>query len=268
MLRAERTLRWSGTGGWSCGLRSWNAGWARTARTPGRRRRRRASGRRRGARPGGGRNPSGSGARTASGAGSPGTRGKGLVREPDPDEKKDADRPAECRCCKAPLDGAEAVGRGGRRSSTYGSHPDGDRMALPGLVCACCGTVTFAEPPAGAHAGSVSYGAVLNAAAVVLTATGTCRPSGPRRSSAMLLGVAVSAGLGGQGQRPAGGAAGQGRVRRCDARGAGRRGRAGRGRDPGERAGQERPAARRAGRRRKNRTRRRRRRRLRVPRTC
>ena len=52
---------------------------------------------------------------------------------------------------------------------------------LPGLECPCCGTVTFAEPPPGAHAGSASYGAVLNAAAVVLTAYGNVLPSGPRR---------------------------------------------------------------------------------------
>ena len=34
---------------------------------------------------------------------------------------------------------------------------------LPGRVCPCCGIVTFAEAPPGAHAGSVSYGPVLNA---------------------------------------------------------------------------------------------------------
>ena len=44
--------------------------------------------------------------------------------------------------------------------------------ALQGRCCPSCGTATFAEPPPGAHAGSVSYGPVLNAAAVVLTAYG------------------------------------------------------------------------------------------------
>ena len=39
--------------------------------------------------------------------------------------------------------------------------------ALPGLECRCCGTVTFAEPPPGAHPGSVSYGPVLNAAVIL-----------------------------------------------------------------------------------------------------
>ena len=37
---------------------------------------------------------------------------------------------------------------------------------LPGLLCPCCGTVTFAESPPGAHAGAVSYGPVLNAAVI------------------------------------------------------------------------------------------------------
>jgi transposase len=66
--------------------------------------------------------------------------------------------------------------------------------ALPGLECPCCGTVTFAEPPPGAHAGSVSYGAVLNAAAVVLTAYGNVPPERAAQVMAMLLGVAVSPG--------------------------------------------------------------------------
>ena len=140
--------------------------------------------------------------------------------------------------------------------------------ALPGLVCRCCGTVTFAEPPPGAYQGSVSYGAVLNAAAVVLSWYGNVPPERAAQVMAHAAGGAGLGGLGGQGQRPAGSSAGGGRVRRCDARGAGRGERAGRGRDPGERAGQGRPAARRAGRRRRNRTRRRRRRRRRARRTC
>jgi hypothetical protein len=47
---------------------------------------------------------------------------------------------------------------------------------LPGPLCPCCGIVTFAEALPGTHAGSVSYGAVLNAAAVVLTAYGNVPP--------------------------------------------------------------------------------------------
>jgi transposase len=66
--------------------------------------------------------------------------------------------------------------------------------ALPGRCCPGCGTVTFAEPPPGAHAGSVSYGPVLNAAAVVLTAYGNVPPERAAQVMAMLLGVPVSPG--------------------------------------------------------------------------
>jgi len=41
--------------------------------------------------------------------GQPGHEGKGLARDPDPGEKKDAEPPAQCRRCSAGLDGAEAV---------------------------------------------------------------------------------------------------------------------------------------------------------------
>jgi transposase len=103
--------------------------------------------------------------------GQPGHQGKGLARDPEPGERETADPPAECRRCGAGLGGAEPAGDPGWaqvidvrvvRAVT--------EVLLPGLSCPCCGTATFAEPPPGAHAGAVSYGPVLNAAAVVLTA--------------------------------------------------------------------------------------------------
>jgi hypothetical protein len=100
--------------------------------------------------------------------GRPGHQGKGLARDPDPGEKKDAARPAECRSCKASLDGAGAVEPRWAQVIDARIIKMVTEWALPGLVCACCGTVTFAEPPAGAPAGSVSYGPALNAAAVLL----------------------------------------------------------------------------------------------------
>ena len=126
--------------------------------------------------------------------GQPGHQGKGLAREPDPGELKESGPPAECRSCKAALDGAAAAG------SRWAQVIDVDvirkvtEWLLPGLECPCCGTVTFAEPPPGAHAGSVSYGAVLNAAAVVLTAYGNVPPERAAQVMAMLLGVPVSPG--------------------------------------------------------------------------
>jgi len=65
---------------------------------------------------------------------------------------------------------------------------------LPGRVCPCCGTVTFAEPPAGAHAGAVSSGPVLNAAAVLLSCYGNVPPERAALVMGMLLGVPVSTG--------------------------------------------------------------------------
>jgi hypothetical protein len=54
--------------------------------------------------------------------------------------------------------------------------------------------VTFAAAPPGAHAGSVSYGAVLNAAAVLLACYGNVPPERAARVMGMLLDVPVSAG--------------------------------------------------------------------------
>ena len=60
----------------------------------------------------------------------------------------------------APLDGAEPV------DPRWAQVIDAEIVRkvtgwlLPGLACPGCGTVTFAAPPAGAHAGAVSYGPV------------------------------------------------------------------------------------------------------------
>jgi hypothetical protein len=126
--------------------------------------------------------------------GQPGHQGKGLVRDLDPDEKKDTEPPAQCRRCRASLGGAAAAGSRWAQVADVEVIRTVTEWALPGLQCPCCGTVTFAEPPPGVHAGSVSYGAVLNAAAVVLTAYGNVPPERAAQVMAMLLGVPVSPG--------------------------------------------------------------------------
>jgi hypothetical protein len=84
---------------------------------------------------------------------------------------EDEQPPAECRACRAGLGGAEAV------EPRWAQVIDAEIVRkvtgclLSGLACPCCGAVTFAEPLPGLHAGSVSYGPVLNAAAVLLTAS-------------------------------------------------------------------------------------------------
>ena len=127
--------------------------------------------------------------------GQPGHQGKGPVRDPEPGERKDAPPPAECRTCGAGLGGAEPAGE-----PRWAQVIDVEAVRkvtewlLPGLSCPCCGTVTFASPPAGAYAGAVSYGPALNAAAVVLTAYGNVPPERAARVIGMLLGPEVSAG--------------------------------------------------------------------------
>ena len=83
---------------------------------------------------------------------------QGLERDPDPDEKKDAEPPAECRQCGAGLGGTQAAGSRWAQVIDVEIIRTATEWALPGLQCPCCGTVTFAEPPPGAYPGSVSYG--------------------------------------------------------------------------------------------------------------
>jgi transposase len=126
--------------------------------------------------------------------GQPGHPGKGLQRDPDPGQRKDAEPPAQCRRCRAALEGAVAAEPGWAQVWDVEVVKTVTEWALPGLTCPCCGTVTIADPPPGAHAGSVSYGPVLNAAAVLLTSYGNVPPERAARVMGMLLGVQVSAG--------------------------------------------------------------------------
>jgi transposase len=126
--------------------------------------------------------------------GQPGHQGKGIQRGPDPDEKKDAELPAQCRRCRAGLAGAGPADPRWAQVIDVEVIRTVTEWRLPGRVCPCCGTVTFAEPPAGAHAGAVSYGPVLNAAAVLLSCYGNVPPERAALVMGMLLGVPVSAG--------------------------------------------------------------------------
>ena len=117
-------------GGWSCGWRSWNGACRWTALTRGRPARRSGSGRRtaRRARQQSERERR----RDRKRGGQPGHQGKGLARDPDPDEMKEAEPPAQCRSCKA-RPGRRggrglAVGAGHRR----GGDPEGDRVGAAG----------------------------------------------------------------------------------------------------------------------------------------
>ncbi len=122
--------------------------------------------------------------------GQPGHQGKGPERDRDPDDRKTADPPAECRSCKASLDGAEPAGEP-RWAQVIDVRivREVTEFLLPGLSCPCCGAVTFAAPPPGRHAGAVCYGPVLTAAAVLLS----CHGNVPSERSAQLLGMLLGA---------------------------------------------------------------------------
>ncbi len=127
--------------------------------------------------------------------GQPGHPGNGPLRDPDPDERKEADPPAECRRCGAGLGGAAEAGSSWAQVWDVKILREVTEWVLPGLECPCCGTVTTAPPPAGAHPGSVSYGPVLNTAAVLLAAYGNVPAERAAKLIGMLLRIPVSAGF-------------------------------------------------------------------------
>ena len=127
--------------------------------------------------------------------GQPGHPGRGLSRDPEPDERREADPPAQCRQCGAGLGGAAGAGWSWAQVWDVTIMRQLIEYLLPGLRCRDCGTVTTAKPPAGARAGSVSYGPVLNTAAVLLAAYGNVPPERAARLIGMLLRVPVSAGF-------------------------------------------------------------------------
>ena len=127
--------------------------------------------------------------------GQPGHPGRGLSRDPDPDERKSADPPAQCRRCGTGLDGAAGAGSSWAQVWDVEIIRKVTEYLLPGRCCPCCGTVTTAEPPAGAQAGSVCYGPVLNTAAVLLASYGNVPPERAARLIGMLLQMPVSAGF-------------------------------------------------------------------------
>jgi transposase len=126
--------------------------------------------------------------------GQPGHPGKGLARDQDPGERKEMPPPAQCRRCKAGLEGAEPAAGSWAQVIDVLFKVATTEWALPGLRCPCCGAVTTAQAPPGLQAGTVSYGPALNAAAIVLTAHANVPPERAAQVISMLLGVPVSAG--------------------------------------------------------------------------
>lgn len=127
--------------------------------------------------------------------GQPGHKGEGPQRDPGPGETKTEEPPAWCRACEASLDGAAPAGEARwAQSVDVKIVRQVTEFLLPGLACPCCGEVTYAQAPPGLHPGAVSYGPVLNAAAVLLTAYGNVPAERSAQLIGMLLGTQVSPG--------------------------------------------------------------------------
>ena len=127
--------------------------------------------------------------------GQPGHPGAGLSRDRDPDERKTADPPAECSGCGASLAGVSAAGSSWAQVWDVKIARRVTEWLLPSLLCRCCGKLTTAGAPPGAHTGAISYGAGINAAAVLLSGYGNVPSERAARLIAMLLGMPVSPGF-------------------------------------------------------------------------
>jgi transposase len=127
--------------------------------------------------------------------GQPGHPGSGLSRDPVPDERETADPPAECSGCGAGLAGGEAAGSAWAQVWDVRITRRVTEWLLPSLLCPCCGKLTTADAPAGAHQGTISYGTGINAAAVLLSGYGNVPSERAANLIRMLLGIAVSPGF-------------------------------------------------------------------------
>jgi len=127
--------------------------------------------------------------------GQPGHLGRGLSRDPDPDERKEADPPAQCSRCGIALDAARTAGSSWAQVWDVTISRLVTEWLLPARRCPCCGQVTVAAAPAGAHPGSVSYEPGINTAAVLLAAYGNVPAERAANLIRMLLGMPVSPGF-------------------------------------------------------------------------
>jgi hypothetical protein len=127
--------------------------------------------------------------------GQSGHPGSGLAGDPDPDKRKTAGPPAQCSRCGAGLEGASPAGRSWAQVWDVTISRLVTEWLLPALRCPCCGAVTVAAAPAGAHPGSVSCGPGVNMAAVLLAASGNVPAERAANLIRMLLGIPVSPGF-------------------------------------------------------------------------
>jgi transposase len=126
--------------------------------------------------------------------GQPGHPGRGLVRDPDPQQRERLEPPAECRGCGGALSGAPDAGLAWSQIWDVKVVPWRTEFLLPQRKCVCCGKTTTAVPPGGLVNG-ISFGPVLNAAAVALSGFGNVPTERAATLVQMLFGHSVSAGF-------------------------------------------------------------------------
>jgi Transposase IS66 family len=126
--------------------------------------------------------------------GQPGHPGHGLVRDPDPQHREELDPPAQCRGCGGDLAGAADAGTGWSQTWDVKVIRWRVEYLLPQRRCGC-GTTTTACPPDGGVINGISFGPVLNTAAVALTAFGNVPTERASTLIEILYGQKVSAGF-------------------------------------------------------------------------
>ena len=126
--------------------------------------------------------------------GQPGHRGRGLVRDPDPQHRERLDPPVRCRECGGELGEAQDAGTAWGQQWDVKVIPWRTEYTLPQRRCGCCEKTTTAVP-AGGVVNGIWFGPVLNAAAVVLTSFGNVPTERAAALVEMLLGQKVSAGF-------------------------------------------------------------------------
>ena len=127
--------------------------------------------------------------------GQPGHPGAGLARDPDPEQRKTAEPPAQCSRCGTGLAGAQPAGASWAQVWDVSISRLVTEWLLPALICRCCGQVSTADAPPGARPGSICYGPGINTAAVLLAGYGNVPAERTAHLIGMLLGMPVSAGF-------------------------------------------------------------------------
>ncbi|HEV7578837.1 MAG TPA: transposase [Mycobacterium sp.] len=126
--------------------------------------------------------------------GQPGHAGRGVMRDPNPTERVSLDPPTVCQGCGGDLACADDAGTAWSQVWDVQIVRRRVEYLLPRRRCGCT-AITTACPPGSGLVNGVSFGPVLNTAAVALTAFGNV----PTQRAAMLveivLGQRVSAGF-------------------------------------------------------------------------